>query len=260
MILTFASRKGGVGKTTCAVNIAAALAAQGFRTLLVDADPQASSSLSLGVPRTRLSPSLADAIDRNVPLPQLARSTSTPGLDLVTASADLGPLGTERGFSKTEELLLHRVVVPHSPGWDHVVIDPPPGQSLLTRGALAAAELYVVPAIPHFLAVEGIEQLFGIVRRLTRRSHVRPQCLGILPTMVDRRSRSVQDMLTALRGHFGELLFEIEIPLNTRVAEAPAHGRTVLEHAPDSRGAVSYRAATRELLARAARLACPNPL
>lgn len=252
MIVTFASRKGGVGKTTSAVNIAASLATMGHRTLLLDADPQASASLSLGIERSQLSPSLVDAFERNTPLDQLARPTLQSRLDIITASTDLGPMGVEHGFSRAAELRLRQILERYAGGWDHVVIDSPPGQSLLTRNALAAADAYVVPAVPHFLAVEGIDQVFGIVKRLGRRCHVAPRCLGILPTMVDKRSRSVGDMLTALAQHFGELLFETEIPLNTRLAEAPAYGKTVFSHAPNCRGAIAYTAATHELLSRMA--------
>ncbi len=252
MIVSFASRKGGVGKTTSAVNIAAALATIGHRTLLIDADPQASASLSLGVARAQLSPSLFDAFERDASLEEIARPTAQSGLDLITASTDLGPMGTENSFSRTQETRLRMVLERHARTWDHIVIDSPPGQSLLTRNAVAASDVFVVPTVPHFLAAEGIEQLFGIVRRLGRRCHLSPRCIGILPTMVDKRSRSVRDMLTALAGHFGDLLFDTEIPLNTRLAEAPAHGKTVFMHSPSCNGSIAYLAATHELIARIA--------
>ncbi len=257
MIVTFASRKGGVGKTTSAVNVAASLATMGHRTLLIDADPQASASISLGFQRNQLSPSLVDAFERNTPLAELARSTIQSRLELVTGSADLGPMAIEHGFSRTDELRLRHVLERHAGAWDHVVIDSPPGQTLLSRNALAASDVYVVPAVPHFLAVEGIEQLFGIVQRLGRRCHVSPRCIGVLPTMVDKRARSVRDMLTTLEQQFGALLFATEIPHNIRIAEAPAYGKTVFLHAPDCRGAIAYTAATHELISR---IAGPAPV
>lgn len=249
-IIAVLSKKGGVGKTTSAVNLAAALARLGRRCLVVDLDPQGSASLSLGVDRAKLAPSVADVLLRNRPLRDVVRRTETPGLDLVTSSVDLASLESERHYQRSEETLLARRILPAGEGYDAVFIDCPPAFTLLSRNAVAACDGYVIPAVPQFLAMEGIRNLVDSIDRLRARCRGGGQLVGVLPTMVDYRTRLTQDALARMRKEFGEKVFAVEIRTNVRIAEAPGEGKTIFQHDPEATGAGAYLLAAEELLMR----------
>ena len=235
------SAKGGVGKTTTSVNLGAALASLGHTVLVVDLDCQASASLSLGLQRHQLAPSAADVLLRGEPAGRAIRPTRQSGLWVLPASADLISVEADLAPSRVRERVLERALEPLRERFDHVLIDCPPGFGLLTRNALVAADCFLVPAVPHFLATEGIENLVRAVERLDFRCQSRTALVGIVPTLVDLRVRSVRDNLASLRSAYGSDVFVVEVRTNTRLAEAPAHGETILEHAPTSVGASCYR-------------------
>lgn len=249
-VIAFVSRKGGVGKTTCAVSLAACLAETGRRVLLLDLDPQASASLSLGVERSALAPSMADIFLRAVPLEGAIRPTATPGLDLVTASIDLQSLDSEARYQDGSETVLRDKLANAALGHDLVLIDCPPSLNLLSRNAVAASSGYVVPAVPHFLAVEGIQSMIDAIDRLRVRCAGRTRLLGVLPTMVDYRTKLTGETLRAMRQALGQAVFGVEIRINVRLAEAPAAGQSILDYDSGSTGAGSYRLAAEELLLR----------
>ena len=249
-IIAVTSKKGGVGKTTCAVNLAAAFSERGRRTLLVDLDPQASASLSLGVARADLAPSVSDVLLRNRAFRDVVRATSTKGLDLVTASVDLASLESEGSYGRSQETLLHKRLRQETRGYDAVFIDCPPSFTLLSRNAVAACDGYVIPTIPHFLAVEGIRSLMQSIDRLRLRCQAGGHLLGILPTMVDFRTRLTNQTLSQIRSELGSDVFAVTIRTNIRIAEAPGHGKTIFEHDPGATGAAAYRLAAEELLLR----------
>ena len=247
-VIALISKKGGVGKTTSAVNLAAAFAERGRRTLVVDLDPQASASLSLGLRRGDLIPSAADLLLRRKRLGEVVRATSVPGLDLVTASIDLASLESELGFQSSEEMRLAGLLRgPQLSGYDLVFIDCPPSFTLLSRNAITAADGFVVPVVPHFLAVEGLRGLLDSVDRLRHRCRSGGPLLGILPTMVDFRTRLSQETLDELRQEFGDKVFAVTIRTNVRIAEAPSQGLPVLQYDPDATGSGAYRLAADEL-------------
>lgn len=249
MVIALVGRKGGIGKTTSAVNLAAALAARGQRVLLIDLDSQCSASLSLGVSRGSLAPSIADVLLQNVPIEGVVRrSNREPGFDLITSSVDLISFDEAMANGRNRETLLRGKLAPIRDRYDAIVLDCPPALSLIPVNALVACDGFIVPAVPQFLAVEGIQNLLAAVDRLAYRTQTRPRLLGVLLTMVDYRIKTTAETVSELRGELGEKVFATEIRINTRLAEAPRYGRTVLEYDPHCRGSEAYIRLASELL------------
>src|SRR4029079_18985182 len=221
MITALISRKGGVGKTTTAVNLSAALANQGLRVLLVDLDSQASASLSLGVDRSSLAPSSADVLLNNLPAAQAVRETSIPGLHLITASVDLIRAESELGVFRGKEVRLKAALAEVAKGYDFVFLDCPSSLSLLPINAVVAADAFIVPVVPQFLAVTGVRNLIAAAERAAWDVGSRGRPLGLLLTMVDYRIKSTRKTVNELRREHGSLVFALEIRINTRLAEAP---------------------------------------
>src|SRR3954452_22071839 len=199
MITALISRKGGVGKTTTAVNLSAALADQGLRVLLVDLDSQASASLSLGVDRANLAPSSADVLLGGLPGPQAVRETSIPGLHLITASVDLIRAEAELAVFRGKETRLRAALADIARGYDFVFLDCPSSLSLLPINAVVAADAFIVPVVPQFLAVTGVKNLLAAAERTGWDHGSRVHPLGLLLTMVDYRIKSTRTTVDELR-------------------------------------------------------------
>jgi chromosome partitioning protein len=251
MITALVSKKGGVGKTTTCVNLAAALASIGKRVLLVDLDSQGSASLSLGVPRAALVPSSADVLLSSIPMSEAIRPTAVKNLDLVTASADLSSLDSVLGGLPRRELRLRSCLRPVRELYDFILLDCPSSLSLLPLNALVAADNFIVPVVPHYLALEGIKNLLPTAERLYERFGTRVDLLGIALTIVDYRTRTNKQNVALIREEFGARVFAIEIRTNIRLAEAPGHGQTIFQFDPSSAGAKAYRLLAAEVLIRA---------
>ena len=254
MQIAVVSKKGGVGKTTTAVNLATGLARRGRRTLLVDLDPQASASLSIGVPRERLAPSSADLLLKDAEVEEVVRRTRFEKLDLITSSADLVQADRDLAcLQRPEERLRSKLgAVPEA--YDFVLFDCPPGLSTLPTSALVSADAFVVPITPHFLAIEGLRNFVQAVDRLGIRRGSHLPCIGVVLPNVDYRTKVTRTNVQRLRDEFQDRVFAVEVRVAIKLAEAPSAGQSIYEYAPSSPARRSFDNLTDEFLLRAGAL------
>jgi chromosome partitioning protein len=246
-ILALANQKGGVGKTTTAVNLAACLAEAGERVLIVDLDPQANATSGLGE-KANGSSSL-DLLD-GAPLAELAKPTRFPNLELVPAKTELAGTAVELARHTDGERFLAHALEDGSPAYSFVFVDCPPSLGPLTVNALAAAHRVLVPVQAEYYALEGLAQLVGSVELVRRRLNPRLALAGVLLTMVDGRTKLASDVAAEVRRHFGGLVFKTTVPRSVRIAEAPSHGLPVTAYDRRSAGAEAYWKVAMELVER----------
>lgn len=255
MRLALVNLKGGVGKTTTAVNLAAAFARSGLRALVVDLDPQGSASLSLGVKRgvTREEEgaSSAEVLTGKAEIAEAIRPTATEGIDLLPASLRLAGLDMALARKQEPEKLLKRALAPVRRRYDVILLDCPPGLTVLSLNGLAAATAYLVPVVPHYLDMEALEGFLEVLETAKERLGKLPERIGIVLTMVDHRTMVTDEVVQALRKRYGQQVLRTEIPVNVRLAQAPAEGRTIFGFESWSTGAYAYGKLGGEVLRRA---------
>ncbi|MCB1019777.1 MAG: ParA family protein [Acidobacteria bacterium] len=251
-IIAIANQKGGVGKTTTAINLAASLAAADCRVLVVDCDPQANSTSGLGFPQDTERPGMYELLTSETEPATLIHATETPQLDILPAGRHLAGANIELADADQREMRLREKLGQLRSGYDFILLDCPPALDLLTINGLTAADSVLIPIQCEYFALEGISALMDTIERMRAGLNPELQIEGVLLTMYDDRTTLAKQVAGDLRDFFAESVFETVIPRNIRLAEAPSHGRPVMQYDLRSKGAESYLQLARELLARRA--------
>ncbi len=249
-IISLANQKGGVGKTTTAVNLSAALAEFGKTTLLVDCDPQANTTTSLGIDKPSLEKSMYDAMIGKADINDILLSTEQPNLKILPANVDLIGFEVEMITEDEREKILRDLLIEVKDEFQYIIIDCPPSLSLLTLNALCASTSIVVPLQSEFFALEGLGQLLDTVKRIKASVNSTLKIKGILFTMYDSRTNLSKNVVEEAEKYFKDIIFKTKIPRNIKLGEAPSYGMPIIFYDKSSVGSKSYLSFAKELLNR----------
>ncbi|MCQ2591767.1 MAG: AAA family ATPase [Treponema sp.] len=246
--IVFVNQKGGVGKTTSAINIGAYIALAGRRVLLVDFDSQGNMSSGVGV--TKDKPTVYELLAGTVPSEEVIKHTQVPNLDAISASIDLSGAAIELVDQENREYYLKEALAPFRAYYDYILIDCPPSLGILTLNGLAAADTVLVPMQCEYFALEGITLLLQTVKKVQKEINPDLKIGGIFFTMYDSRTRLAQDVVLQVKSYFKDVVFNTIIPRNVRLSEAPSHGLPICKYDPNCVGAKSYEKLAEEVMRR----------
>lgn len=250
LTIAIANQKGGVGKTTTVINLGAALAEAGHRTLVVDLDPQANATSGLGVDKGRNADSVYEALIGQAELSAVVMSTAWERLDLAPSAIRLAGAEIEMVGIMAREQRLRRILESVKPNYEVILVDCAPSLGILTVNALTAAEGILIPIQCEYLALEALGQLTNTIALIRDNLNPRLRIFGILMTMFDARTNLAQQVVEQVRSHFPEETFDAIIPRSVRLSEAPSYGQPIIQYDPTSRGAAAYRQLASELAGR----------
>ena len=247
-VIAIANQKGGVGKTTTAVNLAAALGVNNKRTLLIDIDPQGNSTSGVGIDKRDLDYTAYDLLVDNVSVDKIIKNTEFKCLDLLPASINLAAAELEIANKKNREALLKNAITPVRGNYDYIIIDCPPSLGLITTNALCFSDTILVPIQCEYYALEGLSQLMNTVRRVKRQYNGKLEMEGVLLTMYDGRLNLTQQVVEEVKKYFPRKVFSTVIPRGVRLSEAPSFGMPIMYFDKSSKGSLAYLNLAQEIL------------
>ena len=249
-VISIVNQKGGVGKTTTAVNLSAFLAKKRKKVLIIDLDPQGNATSGYGFDKGQLENTVYDLLVNEEEIDNVIASTSVKNVDMCPTNINLAGAEVELVSAISRETILKRAIEPVLDKYDYIIIDCPPALGLLTINALAACEGVIVPIQGEYYALEGLTQLMDTINMIKKKLNPKIGILGVVITMHDRRTQLTKQVVEEVQKYFGDKVFKTFIPRNVRLAEAPSYGQTIEEYDPKSKGSLAYQALANEVLKR----------